>query len=547
MDDAYKKYVKILHNNFEESFMNAYRDASVKKRRKALPYLQAIHRRWYYATLVEHTPFSPANLMGCIGKYFNVAPDTYPVATLKTPSKVTGIDYHVLSYTSQKHPAVQDLRTVIDFCTPHIDLHEAGSFHDEQALEVAELLSITDPHYASFMLEISLVMKLLSKMPSLYVQRMQPSKKSGEILARADSEVLMDIIDAAISVAASGMRMSIPMPEAIFTDAFVRSLLTTPMETDDIFARVFNILGYDIEDLLDIGSMPISDEMSPEHLGLDMELLSGTFVMGIVLDRFFFTPFGHFLRIIRPMYALPFAFTEEVVDYVNVADDPEEAFVAFFAPCSSYTLTELGLEVLKTTPTENNYFDAGELKFENMKDTIFIDDYTFATFVEMARQLSSFALSNGMPAAVYTFRVRLESDNSMWLHLQVPDNFSLAELYDEIAQHFDLKNNGDFSFFHDKIENRFAEYPSTKRAAKSKNPKPQAEECILSDLDFEHMSQLILAAYNQTFLDANSPPTVRFHLERLNEKPPDFSEEYPMVSRVSKNMRLQEDAEDEIF
>jgi len=539
--DTYNKYMTILHNLFEENFMEAYRDANSKKRRKVLPYLQAIHRRWYYATLVEHTPFSPANLMECMAAYFEEPADKYPIAVLKTPSKVTGVDCKVLSYTVENHPIIGDMKTLMEYCTPHVDLHESGSFKDEQALELSENLSINDPHYASFLMELAICMKLFSKMPSLYVQRMQPSKKSAEILSRSSEDLFRDMLDVVITMTASGLRNSIPMPEHIFTESFVRSLLTSPMETDDIFARVFDVMGYDIEELLNISNMQIPEGMSPEHLGFDMELLSGTFVMGIVLDRFFFTPFGHFLRIIRPMYALPFAFSEEVVDYVNVCEDPDEAFVAFFAPCSSYTLTDLGLKLLNLSPTEENYFDASELQFENMKDTIFVDNYTLNTFVEMAQHLSPLALAGGLPGAVHTFRIRLESDNSVWMHLQVPDNFTLADLYEEITNYFDIKNNGDFSFFHDKTENRFAEYPSAKRAAKSKNPKTHAEECPLSDLDFAHMNQLILAAYSQASLFAQEPPTIRLQLERLSEKPPDFGEMYPQVGRMSKNMKLQAD------
>lgn len=541
MDDTYATYVGILHSLFENGFLEAYRGANNKKRRRVLPYLQAIHRRWYYATLVEHTPFSPANLMESIAAHFSEEPDKYPVVLLRTPAKVTGVDTKIIAYTIDNHPAVADIRRIMEYCTPHIDLYETGGFTDAQALEVAEFLSINDPHYASFLLEIAVWMKMLVKMPSLYVQRMQPSKKSPEILGRQNDELLRDIIDAAVQMTACGLRNSIPMPEHIFSESFVRSLLTHPVETDEIFARVFEVMGYDLDDLLDIGEMPIPEGLSPEHLGVDMELLSGTFVMGIVLDRFFFTPFGHFLRLIRPLYAMPFAFYEEVGDYVNVSEDPEEAFVAFFAPCSSYTLTDLGLKVLGIAPTEENYFPASEMPFDTMKDSIFVDEHALQTFVDVAQHLSPLAFFGGLPGQIYTFRVRLEADTAVWLHLQVPDNFTLANFYDEIAQCFDLKNNADFSFFHDKTENRFAEYPSEKRAAKAKNPKPPAEECMLSELDFDHMNSLILAAYGQAGIFSDEPPTVRLQIERLSEKPPDFGEMYPQVGRISKKMKMQAD------
>ena len=541
MDDTYMKYTTIMNTMFEEKFMEAYRDANNKKRRRILPYLQAIHRRWFYATLVEHTPFSPANLTECALAHFKESPDQYPVAVLRTPSKVTGLTYRMVSYSIENHPVVEDLRMLMHYCTPHIDLYEQGGFKDEQSVELSQSLSITDPHYSSFLMEIAMGMKLLSKVRSLHILRMEPSKKSEEILSRPNEEILQDIINTSITLAALGMRQSIPMPEHIFTESFIRSLLTAPMETDEIFARVFEVMGYNIEDLLEVSSMPMADGMSPEHLGLDMELLSGTFVMGIVLDRFFFTPFGHFLRLIRPMYALPFAFYEEVSDYIDACEDPDEAFVAFFAPCSSYTLTGLGLKALNVKPTAENYFDASELDFENMRNAIFIDDYTFKTFVEMAQQLAPLALMGGLPGLIHTFRIRLESDTSIWMHLNVPDTFTLANLYDEITQYFNLKNNGDFSFFHDKTENRFAEYPSLKRASKSKNPKTPAEECLLSDLDFGHMEHLILATYSQNSIFAQEPPTIRLQLERLSEKAPEFGEMYPQPGRMSKNMKLQAD------
>ncbi|MCL1883965.1 MAG: hypothetical protein FWF81_09480 [Defluviitaleaceae bacterium] len=537
MNESYDKYTKILHTLFEEDFMASYRDANTKKRRKLLPYLQAIHRRWYYATLAEHTPFSPANLFECISAYYGEETDKYPIATLRTPSKVTGIDMKVLSYKIESHPVVADFRLLMNYCTPHIDLYEDNCFTDEDALKVAKILSIPDPHYASYLLELAVFTKMFTKMPSLYVQRMKPSKKSEEILSLSDEELLHSIINATISLAAFGLSTSMPMPEHIFTESFVRSLLNNPTETDEIFARVFDVMGLEIEDLMEIGNEEIMDAM--DAFGIDMELLSSTFVMGIVLDRFFFTPFGHFLRIIRPLYALPFAFSDELGDYVSVCEDPEEAFVAFFAPCSSYTLTDLGLNILNIEKNEQNYFDAGELQFENMKNSIFLDSQTMRTFIEMAKHLSPLAFSGEIPGEIYTFRVRLESDTSVWLHLQVPDNFSLQNLYDEITEYFGIKNNGYFSFFHDKTENRFAEYPSAKRVAKTKNPKPPADESYLSELDFDHMNHLILVAHNQASMFNQEPPKTRLLLERLNVKDIQMGEMYPQVVRMSKNMKNQ--------
>ena len=540
MSETYMKYVRILHSIFDEQFIEAYKGANSRKRRKVLPYLQAIHRRWYYATLVEHTPFSPANLMEVICRHYGESSGLYPLSALRTPTKVTGLDVSILSYTADCHPAVVDMRRLVEYCTPHVDLCEEECFTDAQALEVSELLSLNDPHYASFLLELAIWMKLLNRMPSLHVQRMQVSKKCEEIMALSDRELLLDMVEATIALSTYGLRNSMPMPEHIFTESFVRSLLTSPLETDEIFARVFEVMGYELEDLLEISNMPATDGIPPEILGYDMELLSGTFVMGIVLDRFFFTPFGHYLRLIRPMYAIPFGLDEEVKDYVNVCEDPQEAFVAFFAPCSSYTLTDLGLEILNVTPTEDNYFNAADLPFDTMQDTIFANEQAFATFVELARHLSPLALQNAWAGAeeILTFRVRLESEPSVWMHYQVPDNMTLQHLYDEAVQYFGLKHNEEFSFFHDKTENRFAEFPSAKRANRAKNPRKTACQTPLSELDFDNQKNLILAAYNQAKPFAHEASTVRLQLEYMKTTPPNADEYYPRVSRMSKDMKV---------
>jgi len=530
--------------------MDAYREANPRKRRKILPYLHAIHRRWYYATLVEHTPFSPANLMEVICRHHGENPGLYSMPALRTPSKVVGVDVRTVSYTPDNHPVVDDMRSLIDYCTPHIDLCEEVCFTDDQALEAAEKLSINDPHYASFMLELAMWMKLLTKMPSIYVQRMQLSKKCEEFLEGSNRDILNDIINATISMTSYGLKNSIPMPEHIFTESFIRSLLSQPLETDDIFARVFEVMGYEMEDLLEISSMPIAEGVPLENMGFDMELLSGTFVMGIVLDRFFFTPFGHFLRIIRPMYALPFALDEEITDYIDVCEDPQEAFVAFFAPCSSYTLTDLGLEMLDIAPTKENYFNASELPFDTMKDTIFIDEESFYTFVEMARHLSPLAVNGGfLPTGnIYTFRIRLDLEPAVWMHLQIPKNMNLSHIYDEAIRFFDIKPNEDYSFFHDKTENRFAEYPSAKRANRAKNPRKTSCQTQLAELDLEHMKHLILVAHNQAKPFAGEASTLRLQLELLSEKPPDPAEFYPRCARMSKELKSRTDAdyEDEL-
>ena len=528
------QYAQTLHGLFDENFMTAYRKANPRRRRRLLPYMQSIYRRWYFATLAEHTPFAPANLMEGICRIFKINMNTYPIPMLRTSAKVTGIDFALFTCSLDLHPAAGDMRILLNLATPHLDVSEDACFTDEQALDIAEHLSINDPHYASFLLELAIRMKLLTKAPSIHIFRMQPTDKGEEIFEWDDRSLFREITETAIIMTAGALRNSMPVSEHLFTPGFVRSMLTEPIETDTLFSKIFEASGYDINDILQTGAMPLpgEDEID-EYDDADLELISSTYVMGIVLDRFFFTPFGHYLRLIRPMYTLPFDINEEIEDYISVCEDPHEAFVAFFAPCSSYTLTWLGLLYFEVEPMSGNFFDTFDSSFVNLVKTMLESDSSFRAFVDIAQYFTPpYAEEGIMLNEVYTFRVRDTDRPSMWIHLQMPTGTTLCDVYTEAEKYFDMAPGDDFTFFHDKTENHFAEYPSAKRAARAKKPRKDACQTGLRDLDFVSMNQMLLVSHN-------SRPPVRLNLELMRTDPADLDERHPRVIRMSKEMKLR--------
>ena len=531
MNNSHIYHIQNLHSLFDESFMAAYREANPKKRRGALSFIQAIYRRWYYSTMIENTPLSPANIFESICRHYDKPPATYPVAHKRGKAKLAGIDIQLLEYSLDKHPIVSDMRLLIKNCTPHVDLLlEADAFSAAQALDFGEKLSLNDPHYAAFLLEVSLWMKLLVKVPSVGVNRFKPASNIDETLSTSDKILFRDIVDITIAMAAKGLQNLVMLPESLFSQAFVSSLLTAPMDTDDIFSRIYDSLGYDLDDILD---MTMDMDLNEEPDSMDVDMLAGTFMTGVFLDKFFFTPFGHFMKLIRPLYVLPFEFEDEIADYVQVSNDPEEGIIAFFAPCSSYTLTDLGLEFFQVEKTEDNYIDAAKtIPFEQMKHTVFSSKEALSVFVEIARHLAPVRMEEA-PEDIYTFRVRLENDTSIWAHLQMPAASTLHDLYLEITDCFELKENNDYIFYHDKDENRFAEYASSRRLKRGN----KTSDIELTDLDFERQKQMLLIAYKQVVPFGGADPSTRIQLELLHQKPVDDNNEYPRISRASKKLK----------
>jgi len=536
LEPSFTDHVQTLHVLFENGFADAYRDANARKRRRVMPYVAALYRRWYYATLIENTPFSPANIVEAMCLYHGKDPAVFPLPVLRGKAKFSGFDLKYID-CSGVHPIIGDLRALVEYCLPYADIQEGDYFFDKQILEVAEAVTLSDPAYATFLLDMALKMKLLVKVPSLYINRIEPAREYSQRLSAEPATLFAEIVEAAVQVCANHLRRLIALPEPVFTDSYVRAMLTDPIETDALFEQVYEMLGYTLEDLIELS-------MEPDAMGFDEgdnSFLAGTFLMGLVLDQHFYTPFGQFLKLIKPLYVLPFDFVGEIEDFLSgKITDKDEVFIAFFAPCSSYTLTKLGLHTFNLKPDDNNFYDVNKhMPFELLKDSLFSDPEMVEILVKMAQLLPA-AIMEHSPRPVYTFRVRDMDEPALWIHLHMPAAAFLSDVYEAVLDYFPLRENNDYSFFHDVVENRFAEYPSPKRA------KPKAKktaETALDALDFTHQDKMILTAYNQALPFGGAPATVRLELEMMGHKEADPQHKYPRVTRVSKAMKEYEEEE----
>ena len=533
MDKPYFNYVKTLHSHFENGFMEVYRELNKSTRRKVLPHLHSLYRRWFYSALVEGTPFSPANFMHSICEYFETDAELYPYPKLRTPSKVMGVDVYVTEFKSENHPIIADLAAVIDFSSPVIDIHEDDCLTTVLATELASKLSLKDSNYAAFLFEIAVRLGLLQKVPALYVNRLQVSEKWNDISNMPHTDLLKQIVTTSIEFAAYGIHKSCPLPSPFFTPSYLRNLLVYPQTIEEVVFSAFKQNGINMAEIMTHNMLELVDDFEDEDETAN--LVHSSYLLGLALDRYFLTPMGHFLRVVRPLYIFPVSFDDEVFSFMDAGDDPIGNFFAFCAPAANFRLTKLGLELLEIEQTPENSFVPEAIPFEPLKDTVFLNEEALESFIDMAGQLLPAMLESIMRGQVFTLRVRLVSKPSLWAHIQMSENSSLHEFFVEISRLFDLKQTSEYSFFHDKTENFFAEYPSEKRASRSKKPR-KSTDTLLTEINFSHMKHMVLAAYNQAVPFTQEPPVVRFEIELLNVREPDYDEDYPRVSRLSKAM-----------
>jgi len=373
-----------------------------------------------------------------------------------------------------------------------------------------------DPFYATFLLDVACKMDMLHRMPSLYVQRMQVTETAETVLAQPPAALFRQIVDTVIELTAIGLQGALPMPMPMFTEEGLRNLLLEPIHTDGIFESIFGKLGYDLELLLDPMIMPEPDFYTDET-DAAAEMMSGIFILGVAMDRLFFTPFGSFLRIIRPIYSIPFNMKNEIEMFVEALGTEDEDLSPFFAPCTSYMLSELGLQLFDAEPTEKNYFDSSMvLPPHLLSDPAFLTPFGMRLFINATR--AAIPVSE-LPDSIYSFRVYREDDPDAWVTIQIPKTLTLHFLYEEIADIFCVYDDDNYSFFHGKTESPFVEYVGNKPRARKHTNIP------LVELDFGHMSHMLLVLYKEE--------TLKFALEMVDETAPNADIQYPITSEMS--------------
>ncbi|MDR1664959.1 MAG: hypothetical protein LBR83_08585 [Clostridiales bacterium] len=521
MQEKYVEYLKAVHQIFENNFSESYREANVKRRARLLPNISTIYRRWLYAALVENTMLTPANVMEALSCHFGLSADISPVIGLRPGGRFTGTELMMRLYDIADHPVIGDLRAAVAFCAPTAELCNDESLGDAQAAELSAKLSLNDPHYASYLIGIAQQMKLLVKFPSIYANRVQASKDCEARLSAPDETLFAEIVEASVAYAAYNLCDLIPLPEILFSETFIRSLLRNPMQTDEIFQRAYDLLGISLEDILDF-------DPEEEYDALDEAFISGTFMMGIALDKYFFTPFGYYLKLIRPLYTLPFDFGNEFAGYLEAGFEDEELKVAFFSPCSQYYFTDLGLKYFKQAPTRENYYDVKSLLTPGiLNEALFASPGAPQQIPPHIRK----AVAAQVPVStVYSLKIRNESDTALWLSMDIPSEATLHRLYQEVSEIFAV--SGDYSFYHGETESPFTEYVSPKRGKRAK----KNTGIPLGKLDFEHQENLLLSikGLQGPFNNASA----RFSLKMVEIKPREAGTVYPAVTRMSKKMRI---------
>ncbi|MCL2421637.1 MAG: hypothetical protein FWD03_07260 [Defluviitaleaceae bacterium] len=526
MSDPYTGYADAINQQFIKPFEAIVKACGKGQAGKLLPCLPNIYRRWYYSALVENTYLTPANLFESLNRQYGRLPNLSPNVRLKPEAKYAGVDFLYQEYSKNNHPVVGDFRRIIEFCQPDIALTETNELPDNLALEASKLLHMCDPFYASFLAGIALEMGFLVKIPSIHANRYQLVRGTETQVAEiSDDEMFDKIVQATLSHASKSLSDIVPTPGLLFDEEYVTGILKEPIETDFIFQRLFDNVGADM-DMDELDDLDIFEEMEM----LDMAVIQGTFLMGVFLDKYFLTPFGHYLKLIRPVYMLPFDFKNEISVFLEATadDNDDEVGLAFYAPCSRYYLTELGLEYFNVKPNHANYLD--------IENKLLFSDIS-ALFEKTPAKMSDIQHIRAISEAfeqehrIYSIKVKYLSEPRLWLNIDVSDITNLHRLFLELAYYFDLDKNAEYTFYPDEAENPFMAYASPNQLRRTK----KASEATLEELSPEAGQNMVLAVSYPRISGSKHKERWSMEVTRVNQGK--TGQLYPVVTRLGKGLK----------
>ena len=201
-------------------FLNGYENMRQKMdapcRRPLLDIAPLAFGKWLYAALAPETILSPANILALDLEKDADDPTEYAYVMGTTPAQeqpdaefISEYSFALVGYSTESHPLVDDLQTLIRYCTPDRATDENGLLLPEEKEEILKQLSLKADFYLEYLTRLAWLHGLLVPMPSIHTQRVQPAAECDFFFSQKTRDILFQLGETACTLASERFTLSL--------------------------------------------------------------------------------------------------------------------------------------------------------------------------------------------------------------------------------------------------------------------------------------------------------------------------------------------------
>lgn len=306
----------------------------------------SFYRKWLYSSKLEYTSLTPFNLIETFQfireKNFNLICPMPQNINLENRT----IKFKNLNYSINNHPVVDDIQIFVN------SLPYVFDFNEDYTLKNLTIsgLSIDDTFYRQYLLLLALEINLIKQELSIYTKKGTVNKNNHLFFKKNNKEKLNLIVKKSSNISSKMLNKYILENKNCITSGYILNILENPCLPKDILDKILNYSGLSLDILKLIDNVDFKIHLNNEKSLLNFK----TYVYNIYLnlDRYFFTIFGYYLKIMNYTSFMPETLEKDINMALKTIMQGYNIENLCFYPVSGYCLTTLGDELFNCNKFE---------------------------------------------------------------------------------------------------------------------------------------------------------------------------------------------------
>ncbi len=386
-----------------------------------------VFSKWYYTALTGETILTPANIIHCDEE----DPKVEKAYVLHVDKKAAGMEkysFHPVSYTLENHPILRDMQTILNACLPDCTVDENGFFLPEDREELLKKLTLPDGFYLEYLTRLCQQMGFFQKVPAIHIHKVTKSQKADAFFAKEPKEALDTLLWEGCALAAERLQYTMDLEPGMVSSSFFYQYLENHIDIDQVFVDFYKRVDIDLES---IWKTP-PDELTEE----EQSIVSSFLFAGIMMDKWVFTPFGHFFHVVRPISFTAFRFYQNINNLAALFLMHHNPGAELFTPPSYCSLTTIGMELTaKEKLSVNKQKMPKNISFERIMEAI-TPELELRYYEEMLR----FELVTD----VVSLRATLQKDENLWKEAELSTENLLHDFCCDIFAAFAMEDTREY-------------------------------------------------------------------------------------------------------